>query len=222
VPAVEPLTARLSDVCFVHWPVDADRLEPSLPSWLTVDTADGTGWLTAVAHTVDDVSVFGRSVTRPVGAVNVRTYVRGPGDRRGVYFLALYVDDHSLATVARSGFELPYRTAVLSREDGPPRRRSLRSDGRELRAEYDTADGTDTVPPGSLAGFLIERERYFTTGAFDIRLSGSVGHDPWQVAPVDATVDGRLPGALPTPSGAPLVHHSPGIEMALGPPTPMG
>jgi len=91
-----------------------------------------------------------------------------------------------------------------------------------VRIEYEPADNAETVPPGSLPWFLIERERYFTTGAFDIRLSGAVGHDPWQIAPVDATVDGRLPGESPTPSGAPLVHHSPGIEMALGPPTPIG
>lgn len=218
---VEPLTATLSDVCFLHWPVEADRLDPHLPSWLTVDTADGSGWLTAVAHTVDDVSVFGRSMTRPVEAVNVRTYVRDRRDRRGVYFLALFVDDPALASLAGRAFELPYRPADISTSEGTRRRRSLRSDGGELRVEYDTADGPAPVPPGSLAGFLVERERYFTAGAFDVRLSGSVGHDPWEIAPVDATIRGELPGPLPAPSGAPLAHHSSGIEMALEPPTPM-
>ncbi|MDS0276872.1 DUF2071 domain-containing protein [Halomicroarcula sp. S1AR25-4] len=226
--SVRPLTVVLADVCFCHWPVDADALSRSIPDWLTVETADGDAWVTAVAHTISGVSSFGVDLTGPVAAVTVRTYVRGPDGHRGVRFLAVYADDALTATVTEPALRLPYREGRLGRQtdDGEYRtRRTLDVDGRRvLDVRYTPGDGeTTTAPPDSLAAFLVERHRYFTTGGFGTHLVGSVGHDPWPLGTVDADVSGTLLPTLglPDPAGSPLVHYSPGTELGLSPPRPL-
>lgn len=226
--STRPLAVTVDDVCFCHWPVDADALSRSVPDWLTVETADGDAWVSAVAHTVTGVASFGVDLTRPAEAVNVRTYVRGPDGQRGVRFLAVFTDDPLAATFSKPALRLPYREGRLDRrdDDGEYRtRRTLDVDGRRvLDVRYTPGDGeTTTAPPDSVAAFLVERHRYFTTDGFGTRLVGSVGHDPWPLGSVDADVSGSLLSALglPNPAGPPLVHYSPGTELGLSPPRPL-
>ncbi|MFC6865378.1 DUF2071 domain-containing protein [Halomicroarcula sp. GCM10025817] len=225
--SVSPLRTTLDDVCFCHWPVDPDAPRLVVPDWLTVEAVDGDAWISAVAHTVERVRAFGVDLTRPAAAVNLRTYVRGPTDQRGVYFLGLYTDDRFTREAAGRLLGLPYRRGRLAVRHGAggSTRRTLDVDGRRaLDVEYTPADSDGTTaPPDSLAGFLVERERYFATGPAGTRLVGSVGHDPWRLVPVEASV-GSAPLELVGLEGAvadPLVHYSPGIEVSLAPPTPL-
>ncbi|WP_135302679.1 DUF2071 domain-containing protein [Haloarcula amylovorans] len=226
--SVTPLSATVTDACFCHWPVETDALTRSIPDWLTIETADGDAWVTALAHTVSSVASFGVEVTKPARAVNVRTYVRGPNDQRGVRFLALFTDDALTTATAAPPLRLPYRDGVLTHETdggGFRSRRTLDVDGQralDLRYTPDNGEAT-TAPPDSLASFLVERQRYFTTDPFGTRLVGSVGHDPWPLRTVDADVQGSLLRTLglPDPTGKPLFHYSPGTEFALAPPRPL-
>ncbi|WP_254280342.1 DUF2071 domain-containing protein [Haloarcula marina] len=226
--SVRPLSVTVADVCFCHWPVDAAALRERVPDWLTVERADGDAWLTAVAHTVRGVQTFGADLRRPAEAVNFRTYVRGPDGQRGVYFLALFSEDPLTSAVGGPTLRLPYREGVLSRrrDEGEFRtRRTLDVDGRRvLDLRYTPAYGeTTTAPPDSLAAFLVERQRYYATGPLGDRLVGSIGHDPWPLAGVDADVTEALAAALsfPEPLGEPLVHYSPEAELGLAPPRPV-
>lgn len=225
--SVTPLRTAIRDACFCHWPVDPDALARAVPDWLTVESVDGDAWVSAIAHTVERVETFGVSMTRPAPAVNVRTYVRGPSDQRGVYFFALFTDDRFTSETAARLLRLPYRHGRLTvdrRDDGTIQRRLDLAGQPALDVTYTPSGerGTPT-PPDSLAGFLVERDRYFASGALGLRLSGSVGHDPWRLAPVDATVYGPLLEILdlPRPLGDPLVHYSRGLDIALAPPTPV-
>ncbi|MBV0923174.1 DUF2071 domain-containing protein [Halomicroarcula limicola] len=226
--SVTPLSATVTDACFCHWPVEADALSRSLPDWLAVETADGDAWVTALAHTVSGVESFGVELVGPAHAVNVRTYVRGPNGQRGVRFLALFTDDAFATAAAAPTLRLPYRDGVLTHETSGGEfrsRRTLDVDGRRaLDLRYAPSDGeATTAPPDSLASFLVERQRYFTTDPFGTRLVGSVGHDPWPLRTVDADVSGSLLRTLglPNPAGDPLFHYSPGTEFALAPPRPL-
>lgn len=225
--SVTPLRTAIRDACFCHWPVDPADLARAVPDWLTVESVDGDAWVSAIAHTVERVETFGVTMTQPALAVNVRTYVRGPSDQRGVYFFALFTDDRFTSETAARLLRLPYRRGRLAvdRHDGGTVQRRLDVSGqRALEVTYTPSGerGTPT-PPDSLAGFLVERDRYFASGALGVRLSGSVGHDPWRLAPVDASVRGQLLETLdlPRPEGDPLVHYSRGLDIDLAPPIPV-
>jgi len=227
MPGTRPLSITVDDGCFCHWPVDADALNRELPSWLTAETADSYAWVTAVAHTVGSVAAFGLDVTTPAEWLPIRTPVRGPAGQRGVYFFAVFVDDEAVGTLAKHSLRLPYRSGRLERRpDGEYRtRRTLTVDGRQALSLRYTPDDSEasTAPPDSLAAFLVERRRYFTTGAFGTQLVGSVGHDGWPLVRGESVVGGSLLPALglPEPVGEPLVHYTSGTELGLVPPKPL-
>lgn len=221
-----PLTVTVSDACFCHWPVDAASLARSVPDWLTVETVDGDAWLTAIPHTVTAISAFGVDLTSPAPAVTVRTYVRGPADQRGLYFFAVIAAAPLASAGAGPLLGLPTRRGRHSHlpTDEFDARRTLSLDGgRALDVRYSPPDEASPSPPDSLAAFLVERHRYFTDGPLGIRLVGSVGHDPWPLAPVEASVTTALSSALniPEPMGDPVVHYSPGNELTVAPPEPV-
>ena len=227
VARISPLEVALSDVCFCHFPVEPTALTRRLPEWLTVETIDGDAWVSAIPHTVAGVESFGLDLTRPADAVNVRTYVRGPNARRGLYFHALYTEDSFTSETASRVLRLPYRRGDLdsSRESARTRWRTLETGSEcvfDVRYTVDDGDAR-TAPPDSLAHFLIERDRYFTSGTLGVSLSGSVGRDPWLLKSVDASVAGDLLSnlGLPPATGPPLVHYSSGTTMAVEPPLPL-
>lgn len=220
-----PLTVSVEDVCFCHWPVDAQALERAIPAWLTVERAADDAWVTAIHHTVAGVAAFGADLTEPAESVTVRTYVRGPDDQRGLYFFAAFTQDR-LASAAGPLLRLPYREGRLDcRPDADyERERTLDVDGRRaLSVRYTPGDGATTAPPDSLPAFFVERFRVFGDGPLGSRFVGHVGHDPWELGPVDATVDGELLSvlSLPDPAGEPLVHYSPGNDLGVAPFRPL-
>ena len=221
---MQPFTVTVEDACFCHWPVEADELRASVPDWLTLETFAGSAWLTAIPHGVAGIAAAGVDLVRPADAVTVRTYVRGPTDQRGLYFFAVIPDAPLVAATPVLG--LPVRRGQLTRPptDDHQSRRGLALDGqRVLDVRYAPTGDASPAPPDSLASFLVERHRFFTTGALGVQLVGSVGHDPWPVAPVEATVQSSLSAALdlPAPVDDPLVQYSPGLELSVGPPEPV-
>ncbi|WP_336338228.1 DUF2071 domain-containing protein [Haloarcula brevis] len=221
--ALRPLQVTLDDVCFCHWPVARTAVEPAVPDWLTVETADGDAWVSAVAATVDRVETFGIEVAGPAELLTVRTYVRGPTGQRGVRVLALFGDDRRISTAVSELFRVTAGGATPRTLPTADRRRVLDAGDRRLFECRYTADGEPVaVPPDSLASFLVDRQRYFTTGRFGTRLVGSIGHDPWRLDRVDATVTGSVFPAvdIPVSGSTPLVHHSPGLRVSIAPPVP--
>jgi uncharacterized protein YqjF (DUF2071 family) len=225
VVGTQPFVVSVADVCFCHRPVDAAALARAVPDWLTVETAAGSAWLTAIPHTVTGVRAFGVDLARPAEAVTVRTYVRGPRDQRGLYFFAVVLDA-ALAAAVTPVLRLPVRRGRPERSTVDGRtRRTLDMDGRQvLDVSYPAETNEPSpAPADSLAAFLVERDRFFTAGPLGGKLRGDVGHDPWSVAGVDGDVSGSLSAVLglPEPEGEPLCHYSPGNELSVAPPSPV-
>lgn len=222
---IQPFAVTVGDLCFCHWPVEADALARSVPDWLTVDTAAGSAWLTAVPATVTAIAAFGVDLTRPAETVTIRTPVRGPDDQRGLYHFAVVSDSTLAAATATPLPHLSLRRGQHSRTavDSGDTRRRVHVDGQQLlTVTYrDTAEPTP-APPDSLASFLLERRRYFTPGPLGSRLCGNVGREPWPLAPVGADVSAALSSALavPDPIGDPVCQYSPGTELHVDPPRP--
>ena len=209
-------------MCFCHWPVVRERVRAAVPDWLAVETADGDAWVSAVAATVERVDLFGVTVSRPAEVLTVRTYVRGPAGQRGVVVLALYGDDARTRTALSELFRVTPGDAVPRTLPTSERRRVLDDGDRRLfECRYEASGEAVGLPPDSLASFLVDRQRYFATGPLGTRLVGSMGHDPWRLDRVDATVTGAplAPVELSIKETESLVHHSPGVTLSLAPPT---
>ncbi|WP_324661972.1 DUF2071 domain-containing protein [Haloarcula sediminis] len=223
----KPLTVHVADVCFCHWPVDPDALARTLPDWLTVERAADDAWVTAIHHTVAGVSAFGVDLGNPAESVTVRTYVQGPDGQRGLYFFAAFTTD-PIASAAGPLLRLNYRDGQVTRRDADGEGRSERTldvDGRRaLTVRYTPGEeAATTAPPDSMAAFFVERFRVFAEGPLGTRVVGHVGHDPWELGPVEAAVEGDLLSVLglPEPVGDPLVHYSPGNELGVAPFRPL-
>ena len=103
---------RWDDLTFLHWPYAPETVAQLLPPGLQVDTIDGAAWvgvvpfrLTIRAPGMPAVPWAGR-----FAEVNVRTYVRGPDGRRGIWFLSL--DAARLGGVLLARQHLPHPVRV--------------------------------------------------------------------------------------------------------------
>lgn len=220
---LRPLSIALSDVCFCHWPVAPAAVRAALPAWARPDTMDATAWVSALSLSIDRFDAFGVPLREHVETVAVRTYVQTPSGDRAVAFLSLDVTDRLVADALRTLFHLPASHADVRRrrQGGRTEVVSRRRDGENARlgVTFEPTGTPMTTAPDTLAAFLLDRERYVTTGPLETRLVGSVGHPPWTVQPADAAVtettllDAAGVDAL---DGEPLAHYSPGVEMGVG------
>jgi uncharacterized protein YqjF (DUF2071 family) len=234
-----PLRLVGRDVLFVHWPVPVDAVREVVPGPLTVDTVDGSAWLSVLAHEVEGTTLGPVPVSRPFVQVNLRTYVRFDGDP-GVYFLSLDAGNRAAAGAGRRLFGLPFSPAggsVRRRDGGTVVLRSRRTARGQPQARFDAryrpTSGPTTVDPDSTTGRLVERHRYFLAGedapgparavagagrdGADV-LVGEVTRDPWRLAPVDPTVRTNTlfdAAGLNRPDTEPTVEYSPGYESSV-------
>jgi uncharacterized protein YqjF (DUF2071 family) len=222
---LRPLSVVLSDVCFVHWPVSRSAVEAIVPDWVEPETADGAAWVSALALSINRFDAFGVPVREDLEGINLRTYVRTPAGDRAVFFLSLDITDRLAADTARTLFRLPYHHADVRRrlQGGRTEVVAKRGDGSGARLSltFEPVGEPTRTAPDTLPSFLIDRERYVTTGPLGTRLVGAVGHDPWTVQPADATVAERalLSAAgidAEAVDGEPIAHYSPGVEMGIG------
>src|SRR6266480_362617 len=101
---------RWERLTFVHWSYEPAIVQRLLPPWLRADTFDGMAWVglvpffmrvaTAGGHRAPWVSNFCET--------NVRTYVRDPEGRPGIWFFSLDAARAGAVAVARATYRLPY------------------------------------------------------------------------------------------------------------------
>ncbi len=221
------------DGLFVHWAVDPELVEPTLPDGLSVDTHEGNAYLGVVPFVMDDIRPRGVPVGLSFPELNLRTYVEGPNGP-GVYFYSLDADDPVGVTVARRLFALPYYRARMDvrresvagdRSEGAPADgtrvhfRSRRVHGgappAPFDATYEPTEETGWTPEaGSLPAFLVENYRFYAMGG---RLyCGAIEHEPWTLRGGRVTL--RRNGLFEAngferPDDDPLVHYADPIDV---------
>jgi hypothetical protein len=158
---------------------------------------------------------------------NVRTYVRDQEGRSGIWFFSLEAARLGAVVTARATpYRLPYfwssmrlsergdEIAYLSRRRWPGPRSATSRVRIGIGAPIAPADVTP------LEHFLTARWMLFSvTGGR--RASARACHQPWPLHRAHAQVlDDRLltTAGLPAPAGEPLVHYSPGVDVAIGRP----
>lgn len=194
------------ELLFLHWSLDPELIQQTLPPGLTVDTFDGRAWIGIVP--------FYMRAIRPVYLpplprisyfleVNVRTYVHSTDGTPGVWFYSLDANRWLAVQLARTFFHLPYFEAGMRAPSFPPDSkrpidyRSLRKgEGAEIESRFEYQGGAviGTAEPGSFEFFLVERYILFAYNQRNSRLfSGRVHHAPYELCEVELNrYDDRL------------------------------
>jgi uncharacterized protein len=214
-----------NEVTFIHWRFEPDAVQRLLPPGLAVETFDGSAW-------VGLVPFFLRVGLPRVSSVpwlsrfpetNVRTYVRSADGAPGVWFFSLDAARLGAVVVARSTYRLPYfwsqmrvERSSFAIEYGCERRwpgpKASSAAVIEIGKPFHPADLT------TLDHFLTARWALFSAPRSGLRHARAY-HDPWplhraRIVHLDDTLV-RATG-LPEPSGEPIVHFAPSVEVRIG------
>ncbi|MDQ6693249.1 MAG: DUF2071 domain-containing protein [Chloroflexota bacterium] len=229
LPQRSPLMAQTwHDLLFVHWPVPAEVLLPSLPPGVQLDLFEGQAWLGIVAFRLTGVRLLAFPELPFVSyfpEVNVRTYVR-VGDRPGVYFLSLDTDNRPAVALARAWFRLLYHHAHMemkscgSRISLKSRRDEHKSPPAEFEVTYSPYAPPHIASPCSLDCWLTERYRYYSTDRNGRLCHCDIHHTVWPLQPAEAYIRRNtmaLCHGITLPAGEPLLHYARRMQALIWP-----
>ena len=217
-----------SELSFIHWPYEPTAIQALLPEGLTVDVADGVGWVGLVPF---------HCTIRPPGTprlpwvssfeeMNVRTYVRGPDGVPGVWFITLDAARLGAVLIARATYGLRYFWSKMaftrvgdvvtysSRRRWPPPSKVVGTIALEIG---ETVAPNEVTP---LEKFLTNRWSFY--GRLVGRLyRGRVDHPPWRLERANllhCDTDLVTACGLPKPHGEPIVHYSRRVDVRMSAP----
>lgn len=218
---------RWESLTFLHWSYDPGQVASLLPAGLQVDVYDGRAWVGVTPFLMRDVRPAGLPPVPVASAfpeTNVRTYVRDDRGVDGLWFFTLECA-RAASLTARPMLGLPYawsRMSVTRRGNTLRYTSSRRLPPGAASSDY-TIDVGAPIEPASLDAFdhwLTGRWRAYS--GIQRRLwCTPVDHEPW---PLHRATARRLEGnlvpstGLPQPTGDPVVHFSPGVDVRLGRP----
>jgi uncharacterized protein YqjF (DUF2071 family) len=202
------------DLLFAHWRVPAAGLRPHVPAGLEIEEHDGSAWLGLVPFRLSGLRARGALPLPGLSSfreLNVRTYVRGPDGRPGVWFFSLDATSRAAVAAARRLYRLPYHHArmTLARAGGrfAVECARLGVHGAVFSARYRPVGEAFHAPPGSLEWFLAERYCLYAADAAGRLHRADVHHRPWPLQAAEAEVE--LASLAPVElDGEPLCHYS--------------
>jgi uncharacterized protein len=211
---------------FLHWPYPVQALERLVPPQLHIETFEGRAWVGLVPFLMRVRGSRTPSVPwlSSFPETNVRTYVRGPDGRSGIWFLSLDAARLAPVLAARSRYHLPYKWSRMHVTQSPAQIRyecqRLWPGPRWAASVIEVAPGPLLHPGdlGELDHFLTARYRLYSRSRRGIA-TVAAQHDPWQLYRARATMlrdDLVRAAGLPPPESEPLVHFSPGVEVRIG------
>ena len=226
---------RWDRLTFLHWRFEPDEVGRLLPPGLEPDLFDGSAWVGLVPFYMHVATSGGRMLpwVSRFAETNIRTYVRNPDGVTGIWFFSLDAARLGAVAVARTTYRLPYFWSSM-RVDGGTDAGEAGGGGAisytcQRRLPGPAASSLVRVAIGERisAAELDARDHFLTARWILFSVAGSrrrlarACHEPWPLHRAQAsTVDDRLLTAagLPAPVGAPLVHYSPGVDVAIGRP----
>lgn len=221
---------RWDSVTFLHWSYPVETVQGLLPSGLRVEPFDGWAWVGLVPFRMQVGFPLGSRWLFRFPETNVRTYVTGPTGEPGVWFFSLDAARLSTVLTARASYRVPYFWSDMSvRPDGD--RISYRTRRRWPGPHNSRSDVEIEIGDPYLAYELTDFDHYLTArwslfGTWGRRLlMARAEHAPWTLhrAQVIRCHDQLVAAAgLPEPSGEPVAHWSPGVDVMVGYPHGVG
>ena len=189
------------DLLFMHYPVDAKKLQSLLPPSVTVDTFNGQAWIAVVPFRMADVAprmLPELPFVSRFPELNVRTYVTING-KPGVWFFSLDATSKIAVRGARWLFNLNYVDASITlkkcRPESPGKwicYHSQRTDRTappaELNCEYRPIGEWFFAKPKTLVHWLTARYCLYTTNRKGQVFRGEINHQPWRLRDAQAIV----------------------------------
>ena len=207
----------------IHWSFPAEAIRPHVDPRLELDLFEGEAWVSMTPFVVERFRI---PPLPPVPKyseypeTNLRTYVRGPDGRDGLWFFSLDVPRWSVVAGANLVYGVPFVHADMSvdRDGVPIRYRSDRGDG-VARVEVDVRPGTGREQDERDV-FLMGRWIAYSD-LYGKLAATKVEHPPWSLR--DAVIEHLEEtvtevAGLPTPPTPAVVHYSDGVEAKLSPP----
>ena len=102
-------------VLFLHYQVPVELLHDLIPKELTIDSFEGTAYISIVPFTMENIRprfLPSLDFVSNFGEINVRTYVVKDG-RRGVYFLNIEAEKYLSAFLSKKLSGLPYEKSNI-------------------------------------------------------------------------------------------------------------
>jgi uncharacterized protein YqjF (DUF2071 family) len=219
---------RWQRLTFLHWRFEPAAVERLLPDGLRADLYDGAAWVGLVPFFMHVATPGGREVAwaSRFCETNVRTYVRDRAGRAGIWFFSLDAARLGAVVVARTTYRLPYfwsDMTITGTGDSLTyrcRRRLPGPRGATSEAEISIGARYRDDEVSERDHFLTARWVLFSVSGGRYRLARAC-HDPWPLHRARVRrFDDRLIAAagLPPPSGEPLAHYSPGVNVRIGRP----
>lgn len=226
------LRASWDALAFVHWRVAPERVQALLPPGLQVDVYDGSAWVGLTPFVMGDMRPLGvpdlPGSLRVPGSprlprladvsstpeTNLRTYVRGPDGRDGLWFLSIDAGSALLSAAIRAAVGAPYHGARMSVEHDErtvtyrgSRRRSPEVYGLHVEPE-------EAIVPTELDVWVTSRWRAYTRHLGRLLVT-PVEHEPWPLRRATLrSLDQNLTDSVGLPGlrEPALVHYSDGVK----------
>ena len=175
---------RWEHLLFLHWTVEPDLIQRTLPPGLHADTFAGDAWLGIVPFAMRAVRPAGLPAVGPISnflELNVRTYVHDDRGVPGVWFYSLDCNQSLAVLIARIFFGLPYQQAKMRADFGSviDYRSTRRGTSEESRFVWRPEGAGRISAPGSLEFFLLERYHLYSCRSGQL-FRGTVAHPPYE------------------------------------------
>jgi uncharacterized protein len=223
---------------FLHWPMDPEVVQATLPPGLRVQTFGGTAWISLVP--------FVMRITLPHAPVvpwlgrfpetNVRTYVTAdahssngsrhdePHATEGIWFYSLDASRAAAVAFARATYRLPYIWSAMSVERAHDTivYRCRRHTGGRASSDVAVRIGARYRPDEltELDHFLSARWRLYSVVA-GRTVAALARHEPWPLRRAELLhlADGLVVAdGLPEPLGPPIVQFADTVAVRVGAP----
>lgn len=181
-----------SNLLFLHWRVEPERIQRTLPRGLYVDLHDGAAYVGVVPFFMRNIRLRGTLALPGLSnflELNLRTYVRDAAGMPGIWFYSLDCNQPLAVWGARTFYHLPYRHARMAATTTADGTIDYRSQVGEHRTQvaYRLHDAVRTATPGTFEFFVAERYLLFAASRSGRLFTGRVFHEPYPLT--DVTID---------------------------------
>ncbi|WP_181795544.1 YqjF family protein [Streptomyces sp. WELS2] len=202
---------------FVHWAYPVEAVRALVPEPLEVEEYEGGAWVGFTPFVMADVRPAGVPARLPglptFAETNLRTYVRHPNGRDGLWFLSLEVACPLMPGARAIG--APYRPGALEvTRSGESVRYTGRGRTGRPSCRLAVRPGAPIERPTGRDVWPTSRWRAYTR-RLGLLWETPVEHEPWPLA--GATVEEleetlTAEAGLPAPAGEPVTHFSDGVR----------